>query len=31
MAKAVELTTENWAKEVIYNGQPVLVDFWGPG
>lgn len=31
MAKAIELTVDNWDREVVRSNQPVLVDFWGPG
>jgi len=27
----LELTSDNWKKEVTFSDQPVLVDFWGPG
>jgi len=27
----VELTVDNWMREVVQSNQPVLVDFWGPG
>jgi thioredoxin 1 len=27
-ANVVELTTENWEKEVVQSDKPVLVDFW---
>jgi hypothetical protein len=27
----VELTTDNWQREVVGSDQPVLVDFWGVG
>ncbi len=26
----LEFTTDNWQKEVVEAGQPVLVDFWAP-
>jgi thioredoxin 1 len=29
-ANVVELTTENWQKEVVESPIPVLVDFWAP-
>lgn len=32
MADAVvELTSDNWVREVVNSDVPVLVDFWGPG
>jgi hypothetical protein len=27
----LELNTDNWVREVVSSGRPVLVDFWGPG
>ena len=30
-ANVLELTTDNWVREVVASDQPVLVDFWGPG
>ena len=30
MAKTKEFTVENWEKEVLGSGKPVLVDFWAP-
>jgi thioredoxin 1 len=30
MSKAIELTAENFEKEVINSNVPVLVDFWAP-
>jgi hypothetical protein len=27
----LELTADNWIREVMTSNQPVLVDFWGPG
>jgi thioredoxin-like negative regulator of GroEL len=27
----LELSSENWQREVVYSDLPVLVDFWGPG
>lgn len=27
----LELTDQNWQKEVVESDKPVLVDFWGPG
>ncbi len=30
-ANVLELTADNWVREVATSGQPVLVDFWGPG
>jgi thioredoxin 1 len=27
-ANVIELTTENWEKEVVQSDKPVLVDFW---
>ena len=27
-ANVIELTTENWEKEVVQSEAPVLVDFW---
>jgi thioredoxin 1 len=29
-ANVVELTTDNWDKEVAQSDKPVLVDFWAP-
>ena len=29
-ANVIELTTENWQKEVVESAVPVLVDFWAP-
>lgn len=29
-ANVMELTTENWEKEVVQSDKPVLVDFWAP-
>jgi thioredoxin 1 len=29
-ANVVELTTENWEREVVNSPIPVLVDFWAP-
>ena len=29
-ANVVELTTQNWQKEVVESAVPVLVDFWAP-
>jgi thioredoxin-like negative regulator of GroEL len=29
--QVLELTADNWDREVVYGDQPVLVDFWGPG
>jgi thioredoxin 1 len=29
-ANVIELTTENWQKEVVESTIPVLVDFWAP-
>ncbi len=29
-ANLIELTTDNWQKEVAESTQPVLVDFWAP-
>jgi thioredoxin 1 len=29
-ANVLELTTENWQKEVVESTVPVLVDFWAP-
>ena len=29
-ANVIELTTENWQKEVVESPVPVLVDFWAP-
>jgi thioredoxin 1 len=29
-ANVIELTTENWQKEVVDSPVPVLVDFWAP-
>ncbi len=31
MARALELTADNWDREVVQSDRPVLVDFWGPG
>jgi thioredoxin-like negative regulator of GroEL len=30
-ANVVELTADNWVREVVHSDRPVLVDFWGPG
>jgi hypothetical protein len=30
-ATVLELTADNWVKEVVRSDKPVLVDFWGPG
>ena len=29
--QVLDLTADNWEKEVVYGGLPVLVDFWAPG
>lgn len=31
MAGVTALTGDNWENEVVYGGQPVLVEFWAPG
>jgi len=29
-AKVIELTADNWVKEVVESDKPVMVDFWAP-
>jgi thioredoxin-like negative regulator of GroEL len=30
-ANVIELTTDNWQKEVVMGDRPTLVEFWAPG
>jgi hypothetical protein len=27
----LELTRDNWQKEVVFGDQPMVVEFWAPG
>jgi len=30
-ANVLELSADNWEREVVHSDRPVLVDFWAPG